>query len=123
MLFQWELSGQSPSEVAEVYWAGVNATKETRAFANQLFTAAVQNQDQIDALIRQHSEHWRIQRMAAVDRNVLRMGIAELLAFPQTDAAVVIDEALEIAKRFSSPDSFQFINGVLDAVRKGLPRQ
>jgi N utilization substance protein B len=51
------------------------------------------------------------------------MGIAELLAFPQTDAAVVIDEALEIAKRFSSPDSFQFINGVLDAVRKGLPRQ
>ncbi len=120
MLFQWELGEHHPSEVAEVYWNGVNVDEATRSFAHQLFSAAVENQEKIDDLIRKHSEHWRIKRMAAVDRNILRMAIAELLISTETDAAVIIDEALEIAKRFSAPDSFQFINGVLDAVRKSL---
>ncbi len=120
MLFQWELGQQDPSQVAEVYWAGVNVDESTRSFANQLFNAAVENHGKIDDLIGKHSEHWRIKRMAAVDRNILRVGVAELLTTTETDAAVIIDEALEIAKRFSTPDSFQFINGVLDAVRKSL---
>ncbi len=120
MLFQWEMGQQDPSQVAEVYWAGMNADESTRSFANQLFAAAVENHEKIDDLIRKHSEHWRIKRMAAVDRNILRVGVAELLTTTETDAAVIIDEALEIAKRFSAPDSFQFINGVLDAVRKSL---
>ena len=120
MLFQWELGEHQPSEVAEVFWTGVTVDEATRSFANQLFSAAIENREKIDDLIRKHSEHWRIKRMAAVDRNILRTAIAELLISRETDAAVVIDEALEIAKRFSTPDSFQFINGVLDAVRKSL---
>ncbi len=122
MLFQWELGEHHPSEVAEGYWTGVTVDEATRSFASQLFATAIENREKIDDLIRKHSEHWRIKRMAAVDRNILRMAIAELLTSTETDAAVVIDEALEIAKRFSTPDSFRFINGVLDAVRKSLEK-
>ena len=70
----------------------------------------------IDSLIERHAEHWRMDRMAAVDRNILRCAVAELIGFPDTPRAVVINEALEIARKFSAPESVQFINGVLDSV-------
>ena len=75
---------------------------------------------EIDGLIERHAEHWRMDRMAAVDRNLLRASVAELVGFPETPRAVVINEALEIARKFSSPESVQFVNGVLDSVGKEL---
>ncbi len=73
---------------------------------------------EIDALIEKHTKHWRMERMATVDRNVLREAVAEFLGYPETPHAIVINEALEIARKFSSPESVQFINGVLDSVGK-----
>jgi N utilization substance protein B len=75
---------------------------------------------QIDELIARHTKHWKMDRMAAVDRNVLRGAVAEFLGYPETPRPIVINEALEIARRFSTPESVQFINGVLDSVGKEL---
>ena len=77
---------------------------------------------EIDKLIERHAEHWRMERMAAVDRNLLRAGVAEFLGYPETPRAVVINEALEIARKFSSLESVQFVNGVLDSVAKDLAK-
>jgi len=86
----------------------------------QLFQIAVDRQQEIDDLIQKHAQHWRMERMAAVDRNVLRTGVAEFLGPYHTPRPVVINEALEIARKFSAPESVQFINGVLDSVGKEL---
>ena len=75
---------------------------------------------EIDGLIGKHAQHWKMERMAAVDRNVLRGAVAELLAYPGTPRAIVINEAIEIARKFSSPESVTFINGVLDSVGKEI---
>ncbi len=91
-----------------------------REFSDQLFGVACERQEEIDQLIERNAEHWRMDRMAAVDRNLLRAGVAEFLGFPRTPRPVVINEALEIARRFSTPESVQFINGVLDSVAREL---
>jgi N utilization substance protein B len=95
-------------------------TGDVRGFAEDLFRVAMDRASEIDQLIERHAEHWRMERMAAVDRNVLRTAVAELLGFPATPRPVVINEALEIARTFSSPESVQFINGVLDSVSRDL---
>ena len=120
MLFQWEGSGDTPPDILATFWQNQRASPATREFAERLFTGTLAEREEIDALLRQHSEHWRVERMSAVDRSLLRLAVHELRAYPRTPAAVVIDEALEIARRFSSADSVEFINGVLDAVRKSL---
>jgi N utilization substance protein B len=94
--------------------------EETRNFADDIFQVAVDRQQEIDELIQKHAQHWRMERMAAVDRNVLRTGVAEFLGPHHTPRPVVINEALEIARKFSAPESVQFINGVLDSVGKEL---
>jgi transcription antitermination protein NusB len=91
-----------------------------RGFAEDLFRVATDRVAEIDKLIEGHAEHWRMERMAAVDRNLLRAGVAEFLGYPETPRAVVINEALEIARKFSSLESVQFVNGVLDSVAKDL---
>ena len=121
MLFQLEMGKQSPEQVSKTFWLErSDADQETRAFAEELFAAAIERRDEVDQLIQKHAQHWKIERMAAVDRNVLRTAVAEFLAYRQTPRAVVINEALEIARRFSAPESVQFINGVLDSVGKEL---
>src|SRR5213079_478380 len=110
-----------PDDVRRIFWkerSSVDA--EERGFAEDLFRMATDRTEEIDKLIEGHAEHWRMDRMAAVDRNILRSGVAELLAFPATPRPVVINEAIEIARRFSSPDAVQFINGVLDSVARDL---
>jgi len=87
-----------------------------------LFRVATDRGKEIDKLIERHAEHWRMERMAAVDRNLLRAGVAEFLGYPETPRAVVINEALEIARKFSSLESVQFVNGVLDSVAKDLEK-
>jgi len=123
MLFQADLGRQNADEVRRTFWRERNSTEaDVRGFAEDLFRVATDRAGEIDGLIERHAEHWRMDRMAAVDRNILRAGVAELLGFPDTPRAVVINEALEIARRFSSPESAQFINGVLDSVGKEISR-
>ncbi len=121
MLFQADMGKQGPEEVRRTFWRERDDTPaEVKGFAEDLFRTAIDQSPEIDKLIETHAEHWRMDRMAAVDRNILRAAVAELLGFPATPRAVVINEALEIARKFSSPESVQFINGVLDSVGREL---
>jgi len=121
MLFQSEMGKQTPDEVRRTFWSQrADVEQETRGFADDLFRMATERTTEIDALIQKHAEHWRLERMAAVDRNILRAAVAELIAYPETPKPVVINEALEIARKFSSPESVHFINGVLDSAAQNL---
>jgi N utilization substance protein B len=121
MLFQWEVGAHSPEKVVASFLPGHNANADVKDFARGLFEGTVEHVESIDPLLRRHAEHWKLERMAAVDRNVLRLALYELLHHPETPPAVVINEALELARRFSAAESVEFVNGVLDAVRKALP--
>jgi N utilization substance protein B len=121
MLYQADLGQQRPDDVRKTFWKGRGEVdRETQGFAEDIFRVAQDRSPEIDKLIQSHAENWRMDRMAAVDRNVLRAAVAELIAFPQTPRAVVINEAIEIARKFSAPESAQFINGVLDSIGKEL---
>jgi N utilization substance protein B len=121
MLFQADLGKQTPDLVRRTFWAErSNVDEEARGFAEDLFRVASNRSGEIDGLIEKHAQNWRMDRMAAVDRNILREAVAEFLAYPATPRAVVINEALEIARKFSTLESVQFINGVLDSVGKEL---
>jgi N utilization substance protein B len=119
MLFQADVGRQNADEVRKTFWqAREEVDESTRGFAEDLFRVATAREAEIDALLEQHSKNWRVNRMPAVDRNVLRMAVAELLGFPGTPQPVVIDEALEIARRYSAPESIDFLNGMLDAIAR-----
>lgn len=121
MLFQSDMGKQGFDEVRRTFWAERGTVDaESRGFADDLFRVAIDRSTEIDGLIERHAEHWRMDRMAAVDRNVLRGSVAEFLGYPTTPKPVIINEAIEIARKFSSPESAQFINGVLDSVAKEL---
>ncbi len=121
MLFQADMGKQSADDVRRTFWSERREVEgDTRDFADELFRVATERAPEIDSLIEKHAEHWRMDRMAAVDRNILRGGVAEFLGFPQTPRPVVINEALEIARKFSGPESVQFINGVLDSIARDL---
>ena len=123
MLFQADMGKQSADQVRLTFWAEHGAaSRDVRGFADDLFRVAMDRAGDIDGLIEKHAEHWRMERMAVVDRNLLRAAVAELLGYPETPRAVVINEALEIARKFSSPESVQFLNGVLDSVGKELEK-
>ena len=121
MLFQEDMGRQSKDEVRRTFWRErAEVEQETRGFADDLFGLANDRAGEIDPMIERHAEHWRMDRMAAVDRNILRLGVAEFLGYPDTPKPVIINEALEIARRFSGPESVHFINGVLDSVAEEL---
>ncbi|MGH9604593.1 MAG: transcription antitermination factor NusB [Terracidiphilus sp.] len=121
MLFQADIGRQTPEEVRATFWkAGDEVAPEVRGFAEDLFRSAVERREKIDELIALHSKHWRIERMSAVDRNLLRMAVGEMLAFKGTPFPIVINEALEIGRRYSSPESINFLNGVLDSIARSL---
>jgi len=121
MLFQLDMAKQTTDEVRKTFWSErKDLDEKVRGFADDLFRVASEREAEIDQLIEKNADNWRMERMAAVDRNVLRAGIAEFLGFPDTPRPVVINEALEIARRFSTPESVQFINGVLDSVAREL---
>ena len=121
MLFQADMGKQSPDLVRKSFWSQrKDVDEEVRGFAEDLFRVANDRLEEIDGLIGKHAQHWRMERMAAVDRNVLRGAVAEFLAYPKTPRAIVINEAIEIARRFSTPESVTFINGVLDSVGKEI---
>jgi N utilization substance protein B len=121
MLFQGEMGRQTQDEVRATFWkSGVEADLAVRGFAEDLFRAAMERREEIDRFIVEHSRNWRLERMSAVDRNLLRMAVGEMLAFKGTPFPIVINEALEIARRFSGAESINFLNGVLDSIARSL---
>jgi N utilization substance protein B len=121
MLFQQDIGKQSPDQVRATFWmAGDKVEPEIQGFAEDLFRVANTYLEQIDELIASHSRHWRIERMPAVDRNLLRMAIGEMMGFKSTPFPIVINEALEIGRRYSAPESINFLNGMLDAIARAL---
>jgi N utilization substance protein B len=122
MLFQVDLAPTSAAEVFPEFWSGQPASDDVRQFAESLVAGVSRHCRGIDRILAAWSENWRLERMAVVDRNVLRMAVYEMVFIADTPAAVVIDEAIEVAKRFGGGESGAFINGILDAVRRGLER-
>jgi N utilization substance protein B len=120
MLFQWDMSKQDPTKLESKFWREAKAADSTRAFANRLFEGAAQECPSLDELIIKHAENWRFERLAAIDRAILRLAIYELRA-TDTPPKVVLNEAVELAKKFSSQEAGGFVNGILDAFRKSLP--
>jgi N utilization substance protein B len=124
MLYQWEVGQGDVEEVIRTFWSAnlpgvAGATDATKEFAERLVRMTVGALPKIDALIAETAEHWRLSRMAALDRLILRLAIGEFL-HGETPRNVVINEALELAKTFSSDESARFVNGILDAVKKKL---
>jgi transcription antitermination protein NusB len=124
MLFSYDVTHSSVEELIETYWGEMaEAAEDVRVFANELVTGTISHLNEIDELIRLRTEHWRITRMAIVDRNLLRLAIFEFLYQPTTPMTVAINEALEIARRFSTHEATQFINGILDAIKRDVESQ
>jgi N utilization substance protein B len=119
MLFQWDMSPQEPAKLEAKFWRAAKAADSTRAFANQLFEGAAKEVAALDELIVKHSENWRFERLAAIDRAVLRLAIHELRV-ADAPYRVVLNEAVELAKKYSSEESGAFVNGILDAVYKSM---
>jgi N utilization substance protein B len=125
MLFAADVVKSDPEPLTTGYWnelGDAGTDEKTREFANKLVIGTIVNLDAIDERIRTRAEHWRIERMAIVDRNVLRLAVYEFL-YEDTPDTVVINEALEIARRFSTFEATQFINGILDAVKHDLEQE
>ena len=118
MLFEHDVAGTTPADMFQRSEDLRNASESLSDFTKRLVSGTLEHRDALDALISRQADHWRLMRMPIVDRNILRMALFELLHEPETPRPVVIDEALEIAKRFSTPRSSQFINGILDGVLK-----
>jgi N utilization substance protein B len=120
-LYQLDLRGEDdPRPLAEEFWARHPVDPATRAFADALVRGTKDDQPKADALIAQYAEHWDLSRMAVVDRNILRLAVHELLSAPAVPPKVVINEAIEIAKKFGTAESSRFINGLLDRIHREL---
>jgi N utilization substance protein B len=126
MLYQWEVGRVGADEAVATYWPSQDpdgeVDDERRAFANALVKGTIERVGEIDALLSARTLNWRIERMAAIDRLVLRLAVFELLSAPETPPKVVINEALELTRTYSGEEAVAFVNGVLDAVRKDLKR-
>jgi N utilization substance protein B len=122
MLFQYDLARPRIDELVSIYWTafGEESADAPHDSANDLVLGTIDHLEEIDDWIRRRAENWRINRMAVVDRNILRLAIYEFLYETETPRTVVINEALEIARRFSTFEATQFINGILDAIKRDL---
>jgi transcription antitermination protein NusB len=127
MLYQWEVGRSTADESVATYWpqreADAELSEPLRDFANRLVRGTVARVKDIDAMLTAHAQNWRVERMAVIDRLVLRLAIYELLAEEETPPRVVINEALELARAYSGDEAVGFVNGILDAVRKELNRE
>jgi N utilization substance protein B len=125
MLFAADFADAVPEEVLKTYWVELgdsDVEEAAREFATRLAAGTLSHLEVLDERIRSRAEHWRIPRMAIVDRNILRLAVYEFLYEP-TPRTVAINEALEIARRFSTYEATQFINGILDAIKRDLDEQ
>jgi N utilization substance protein B len=124
MLYQSEVGRATAHEAIETYWPAHDPDAEVpeplREFANALVRGTLDRLKEIDAVLSAHAQNWRVERMAVIDRLVLRLAVYEFLAETNTPPRVVINEALELARSYSGEEAVAFVNGVLDAVRKEL---
>ncbi len=120
MLYEYDVGKLPSGEILACFWEMNEHPKKVKEFANQLFEGSLARLREIDKTIQQHTKNWRLSRMAAVDRNILRLAVFEFLSDSKTPETVVINEALEIAKKFSTHESAQFVNGILDSIKKDL---
>lgn len=121
MCFQQDLGKQKPEQVEKLFWESRDdVDEETRGFAEDLYRVVNAQTEEVDELIQQHAQNWKIERMAVVDRNLLRVAVGEMLAYPKTPGPIIINESLEIARRYAAPESVNFLNGVLDAIARDL---
>jgi N utilization substance protein B len=120
ILYQWDLTREPIDRVAGLFWQIRTSTEETKAMAERLARGAAGELERVDQAIGRASTHWRFERLAAVDRNILRIATYELMVETGTPASVIINEAVEIAKRFSEADAPAFVNGVLDAIKRSV---
>lgn len=128
MLYQWEVGRTSASEVLRTFWRHDSRpadewSDDHRAFAERLAMGVTDTIGNIDPIIAEAAEHWRLERMNVIDRLILRLAVYEFLHEAGTPARVIINEALELARTFSTDDAVRFINGVLDAIRRRLQRE
>ena len=124
MCFQQDLGKHNPDQVEKLFWESRDdVDAETRGFAEDLYRVVNARQGEVDQLIQQHTQNWKIERMAVVDRNLLRVAVGEMLSYPKTPGPIIINESLEIARRYAAPESVNFLNGVLDAIARDLLRK
>lgn len=123
MLYSIEVSGDSVEAVIREFWRELPGEAEGRAYADELVRGAAAGFEDADRRIQAASEHWRLERMARVDRNVMRLAVWELLHRPDVPRAVILDEAVELAKRFGGDNSGAFVNGVLSRVADECGRE
>lgn len=117
MIFQWDMSQQNPIKLEATFWKSAKAADSTKLFANRLLEGTTKELAVLDELITRLAENWKFERLSAIDRAILRLGIYEL-RFTDTPHKVVMNECVELAKKFSSEDAASFVNGILDAVYK-----
>jgi len=121
MLYARDVGSLPDKDIRRAYWEMEEQAGKPREFAEQLFTGVVERIDELDRLIQAHAQNWRLGRMAAVDRNVLRLAAYELVSGGRSPVSTLINEAIELARKYSTQDSAQFVNGILDSIRKALP--
>ena len=118
-LYQWDVTGADPDSILAGYWeTHPDCEPEVREFMEELFRGTITHISMIDAMISEQMRNWRMDRLGRVEKGILRLGGYELLHEAGTPAAVVIDEAVELSKRFSGDEAGSFINGVLDGMRE-----
>lgn len=126
MLYQWEVGRVSAHDAIVTYWPARDPEDDLpeplRELANDLVRHTIERVSEIDAILARHAQNWRVERMAVLDRLVLRLAVSEMIARPDTPAGVVINEAIELARAYSGDEAVGFVNGILDAVRKELRR-
>lgn len=118
MLFQYDMSGNAPETIVVTFEDLHKVKPPVRDFAVRLFEGTIRNIEQIDRMVVEQADNWRLERMAVVDRNIIRMSVYEFMHEDETPKLVIIDEAIEIAKKFGTQKSGQFINGILDGILK-----
>jgi N utilization substance protein B len=120
ILYGMDVSGEDAERAIKRYWATLGAGEEPSDFANSLVRGCTAQREAIDDIIARTSQHWRVERMAKVDRNILRLGTYELKSVPDVPRNVTLDEAVELAKRYGDAESPAFVNGVLDHIARDI---
>lgn len=122
MLYQMDMSGVDAATAIRLYWSSLAPNEGPREFADDLVQGLAAAADRVDELIRQVSKHWRLERMARVDRNIIRLAVYELAERPEIPRRVTLNEAIELAKRFGDENSPAFVNGVLDRIADAVQK-
>ncbi|MGE4357216.1 MAG: transcription antitermination factor NusB [Candidatus Omnitrophota bacterium] len=117
-LYQIDVNRTSPEEGRENFWSSIKVNREVKEYADSLIRGACMNLEKIDTLIKKHTQNWEISRMAVIDRNILRMSCFELDSMKDVPPKVVINEAIELAKKYGDVESPKFVNGILDKILK-----